>query len=99
LRGVHMHGPTGDGYRLFLKTYVRHSLRTLQQVTGESGPIFALTEAGASRQNPADCRQPLRDANHHMGSPMTGSSHRTSAEAQGAVWTASSMGHRYAESG
>jgi hypothetical protein len=99
LRGVHMHGPTGDGYRLFLKTYVRHSLRTLQQVTGESGPLFALMEVGASQQNPAEGRHLLRGASNDMGSAMTRSSRRTSTEAQGAVWTVSSMGHRYAESG
>jgi hypothetical protein len=98
-RGVHMHGPTGDGYRLFLKTYVRHSLRTLQQVNGESGPIFALTEAGASRQNPADCRQPPRGAGNHAGLSMTKSGHWAAMGVQNAAWTASSMGHRYAEPG
>jgi len=41
------------GYCLCYKTFARHSLRALQ-VQGESGPIFSLSEAAASRQDPAD---------------------------------------------
>jgi hypothetical protein len=52
LRGVHRQANAG-GYCLCYKTYARHSLRALQ-VQGESGPIFSLSEAAASRQDPAD---------------------------------------------
>jgi len=47
LRGVHMHTPAGDGYRLFYKTYARQSLRKLRQMTGDGGPTFALTKVFA----------------------------------------------------
>src|SRR5215831_6667825 len=47
LRGVHRQTLAGDGYRLFYKIYIRHSLRALQQ-TGEPGPIFSFAEAHAS---------------------------------------------------
>jgi hypothetical protein len=46
-RGMHMHAPVGDGYRLLYKTYARHSLRTLQRLTGDHGPIFSAAEAFA----------------------------------------------------
>jgi len=52
LRGVHRQANAG-GYCLCYKTFARHSLRALQ-VQGESGPIFSLSEAAASRQDPAD---------------------------------------------
>src|SRR5882724_5525688 len=56
-RGVHKHALASEGYCLYYKTYARHSLRALQ-VQGESGPIFSLSEAGASRQGPADLQHP-----------------------------------------
>ena len=52
LRGVHRQANAG-GYCLCYKTYARHSLRALQ-AKGESGPIFSLSEAAASRQDPPD---------------------------------------------
>jgi hypothetical protein len=57
LRGVHSQASASDGYCLCYKTYTRHSLRALQ-VKGESGPIFYLTEASASRRDPADFQHP-----------------------------------------
>jgi hypothetical protein len=57
LRGVHRQATASDGYCLCYKTYARHSLRALQ-VKGESGPIFSLTEASASRRDPADFQHP-----------------------------------------
>jgi hypothetical protein len=48
-RGVHMHTPASDGYRLLYKTYARQSLRKLQQMTGQCGPTFALTTAPRQR--------------------------------------------------
>ena len=57
LRGVHRQATASDGYCLCFKTYARHSLRALQ-VKGESGPIFSLTEASASRRDPADFQHP-----------------------------------------
>ncbi len=52
-RGVHKQALANDGYCLCYQTYARSSLRTLQ-AKGESGPIFSLSEAGASRKDPAD---------------------------------------------
>jgi len=57
LRGVHRQATASDGYCLCYKTYARHSLRALQ-VKGESGPIFSLAEASASRRDPADFQHP-----------------------------------------
>jgi hypothetical protein len=57
LRGVHRQATASDGYCLCFKTYARHSLRALQ-AKGESGPIFSLTEASASRRDPADFQNP-----------------------------------------
>jgi hypothetical protein len=54
---VHRQATASDGYCLCFKTYARHSLRALQ-VKGESGPIFSLTEASASRRDPADFQNP-----------------------------------------
>jgi hypothetical protein len=61
VRGVYGQALASDGYRLFYKTYTRHSLRALQ-VMGEPGPIFSLTEASAFRQDVADFVHPLRHA-------------------------------------
>jgi hypothetical protein len=61
LRGVHRQANAG-GYCLCYKTYARHSLRALQ-VKGEAGPIFFLSEAGASRQDPADFQHPRAAGN------------------------------------
>jgi hypothetical protein len=47
LRGLHRQVPASDGYRLFYKTYARHSLRALQE-TGEAGPIFSAAEVHVS---------------------------------------------------
>lgn len=56
-RGVHMHAPSDtDGYYLFYKTSVRHSLRALQQATGETGPIFSLMDAVAGTGVPGRWR-------------------------------------------
>jgi hypothetical protein len=50
-RGVHMHCPADtDGYHRFYKTYARHSLRALQQTTGQTGPIFSLVDAAAGTE-------------------------------------------------
>jgi hypothetical protein len=57
LRGVHRQATASDGYCLCYKTYARHSLRALQ-VKGESGPIFSLAEASASRRDLADFPHP-----------------------------------------
>jgi hypothetical protein len=57
LRGVHRQATASDGYCLSYKTYARHSLRTLQ-AKGESGPIFSLTDASASRRGLADFQHP-----------------------------------------
>ena len=62
LRGVHRQATVSDGYCLCYKTYARHSLRALQ-VKGESGPIFCLTEASASRRDPADFQHPHATGN------------------------------------
>ena len=51
-RGLHRQVLAGDGYRLFYKTYARHSLRALQDM-GEPGPIFSAAEVHVSR---AGCR-------------------------------------------
>jgi hypothetical protein len=64
LRGVHRQATASDGYCLCYKTYARHSLRALQ-AKGESGPIFSLTEAGASRRDPAD----FQHSNANKGEP------------------------------
>jgi hypothetical protein len=61
-RGVHRQATANDGYCLCYKTYARHSLRALQ-LKGESGPIFCLTEASASRRDPADCHHPRATEN------------------------------------
>lgn len=53
LRGVHRQATASDGYCLCYKAYVRHSLRALQ-AKGKSGPMFSVTEASASRRDPAD---------------------------------------------
>ncbi|MGA7806960.1 hypothetical protein [Bradyrhizobium sp.] len=50
-RGVHMHSPADtDGYHRFYKSYARHSLRALQQATGQTGPIFSLAGASAGTE-------------------------------------------------
>jgi hypothetical protein len=54
---VHRQATASDGYCLSYKTYARHSLRTLQ-AKGESGPIFSLTDASASRRGLADFQHP-----------------------------------------
>jgi hypothetical protein len=63
-RGLHRQSLAGDGYRLFYKTYARHSLRALQE-TGEPGPIFSAAELHASQQNAVDFERPLHDASGH----------------------------------
>jgi hypothetical protein len=57
LRGVHRQATASEGYCLCYKTYARHSLRALQ-AKGESGPIFSLTQASASRRDLADFQHP-----------------------------------------
>jgi hypothetical protein len=57
LRGVHRQATAGDGYCLCYKTYARHSLRALQ-AKGETGPIFSLTDASASRWDLPDYQHP-----------------------------------------
>ena len=64
-RGLHRQTLACDGYRLFYKTYARHSLRALQE-TGEPGPIFSAAEVHASRQDVVDVVRPLRHASSHM---------------------------------
>lgn len=70
LRGVHRQALASDGYRLFYKTYARHSLRALQ-VVGEPGPIFSLTEAKASRQDVVEFAYEIGTASPpwHRGAP------------------------------
>jgi hypothetical protein len=98
VRGVHGQALVSDGYHLFYKTYARHSLRGLQSM-GETGPIFSLTKASASRRDVVEFAHPQPNAGNHTQLQAQTRADWTHPTMGHTIWTASRMNSRHADPG